>query len=150
MTVVEQSATIDAPVEDVYSHCESPDFLVDLAPSAKKITDVESMPDGGTSLKCVHEVRGQRFAEECELTWSEPDKQIVETSDSALLKTTTTYRFQPTDGATNFSITAELSVPIPLVGKAAEILLVRLLLESELEAMVANLKEAAETDSADS
>lgn len=48
---------------------------------------------------------------------------------------------------TDFSISAELSAPIPLAGSLAEFVLVRLLLESEPEAMVANLKKAAETES---
>ncbi len=147
MTAVNKTQVINAPVETVYEYCQRPDFLVDFAPTAISVRDVEQTPSGGQRFNCVHEVAGVQFDEACEMDWADQDYRIVETSDSQLLKTETTYLFKPADGGSEAEITAELTVPILLIGSVAERLLIRLFVGRELDGLLINLKAAAESES---
>lgn len=144
MTTVTHTLSIEAPVETVYQICNRPDFLIDLAPTGVAAEDVERTSDGGQRVTCVHNVRGITFDERVEFDWEDEERRIVETSDSTFLRSRTTYVFTPADGRTRAEITADVHVPIPFIGRVLEIVLIRVFLSSELEGLLANLRDRAE------
>lgn len=144
VSVVTRTERIDAPVETVYRFLEDTDFLEELAPTATSTQAVGQSSSGGQRVKCTHRVHGITFEETVEFNWAEQDNRIVELSDSPFLKSQTTYQLEPIDGRTRAEITADLDVPIPVIGRIVEQLLIRALIASELEGILSNLKEFAE------
>lgn len=146
VTAVSRTERIDAPVETVYRFLEDADFLEELAPTAISTQAVGHTSSGGQQVKCTHKVHGITFDETVEFNWAEQENRIVELSDSPLLKSQTTYQLDPIDGRTKAEITADINVPIPVIGRLAEQLLIHVLIASELEGILSNLKEFAERD----
>ncbi len=100
------------------------------------------MPNGGNSLRFVFKMAGMRFEGTGEDVEYILNQRTVTKSEGGI-DSTITMTFQPEAGGTKVTFEAEYTVPIPLLGKLAEAVIVKLN-ENEADLLLANLKARLE------
>lgn len=139
----ETTITINAPVEKVFSYLQDePTNLLEIWPSMVEVKDMKRLPNGGTSFRWVYKMVGMRFegtSEDIEYI----SNQRVVTKTKGGIEATYTWMFQPEDGKTKMTVEVEWSVPVPVLGKLAEALIIRQQ-EREFDLVLANLKDKME------
>ena len=143
MVKTEKSVTINAPVEKVFAYMTDPTNLPEIWPSMVEVKDVKRSPDGSHSFGWVYKMACMRFEGTSATTEIVTNQRVVaETKGGIPSKFVWTY--QAEDGGTKLTMAVEYTVPVPLLGKLAEALIVRQN-EHEAEVMLANLKDRMET-----
>lgn len=138
MARVEKEVIVNAPIEKVFSYISEPDNLVEFWPSLIEIKDIQSLPNGGYSGRWVYKMAGMRFEGTGEYTQIIPNQWfIVETTGG--VRSTMTWTFRSVPDGTRVNFTIEYRVPIPLLGKLAEAIIV-MMNEQEGDLMMANLR----------
>ena len=139
----ETTITINAPVEKVFSYLQDePTNLLEIWPSMVEVKDKKRLPNGGTSFRWVYKMVGMRFegtSEDIEYI----SNQRVVTKTKGGIEATYTWTFQPEDGGTKMTVEVKWSVPVPVLGKLAEALIIRQQ-EREFDLVLANLKDKME------
>ena len=138
MAKVEKAIIISAPVEKVFGYIDDPTNQPEIWPSLVEMKDVQRLPNGGTSARWVYKMAGMRFQGTSEDTERVANQRIV-TKTKGGVESTQTWIFQPEAGGTRVSFKVEYTVPIPLLGKLAEAVIVKMN-EREVELLLANLK----------
>ena len=141
MVKLESSVTINAPVEKVFEYVSKPENLPEIWPSLIEVNNVKVQPNGDYSYDYVYKMVGVRLTGSSEDTVVS-NERIVSVSTGGI-ESKITFLFQPEDGGTNFSVEAELIVPVPVLGKLAESVIVRQI-EKEVEVILYNLKTMME------
>ena len=132
-----KTINIKAPVEKVYDYISEPTNLPEIWPSLVEIKDVQKLPSGGTKERWVYKMAGIRLEGTSE---SEDTKnQRIVSKSKGGVKSTQTWMFQPEAGGTKVTLEVEYTVPIPVLGKLAEAIIVKMN-EHEVELILANLK----------
>jgi len=132
-----KTITIKAPVEKVYDYISEPTNLPEIWPSLVEIKDVQKLPSGGTKERWVYKMAGIRLEGTSE---SEDTKnQRIVSKSKGGVESTQTWMFQPEAGGTKVTLEVEYTVPIPVLGKLAEAIIVKMN-EHEGELILANLK----------
>ena len=141
MGKVERSSTINAPVEKVFSYVTDPNSEVEYIPSAVEIRDITGQ-GVGQRYGWTYKLMGISFKGESEVIEHVPNERYVSKSSGGIVSTWT-YIFKPTDGGTQLSLVVEYTIPVPVLGKVAEKLIMR---QNEREAALSmtNLKEILE------
>ena len=142
MAKVEKTITINAPVEKVFSYIEEPTNLPEIWPSMVEVKDVQQSPSGGRNFGWVYKMAGVRFEGTSEAIEYVANQRTV-TKSKGGIESTITWTFQPEAGGTKVTFEAEYTVPMPLLGKLAESLIVKQN-EREAELILANLKAKME------
>jgi uncharacterized protein YndB with AHSA1/START domain len=139
---VTRTITINAPVEKVFGYINEPTSLLEVWPSMVEAKDVHRLPNGGNRFRWVYKMAGVRLEGASEDTDVVPNERVVsETKDG--MESRITWAFQPEAGGTKVTFEAEYTVPIPVLGKVAEALIVKLN-ENEAGVLLANLKARME------
>jgi uncharacterized membrane protein len=149
MAKVKRTVHIDAPVEKVFSYWEDVRNHVAIWPSLVEVKDVQPLPNGGTSFRWVYKMAGMLMEGSGEITEYVANERLVEKSSGrgfpgSGFSCTMDFTFQPEDGGTKMIINIEYAVPIPVLGKMAEPLLLKLN-EREADLILANLKNVLES-----
>lgn len=142
MAKVERSVEIQAPVEKVFGFAADPSHLPEFWPSMLEVKDIQSLPNGGHRFSWVYQMAGMRFdgtSEDVEYT---PNQQVIEKAKGGI-ESTIAWIFQPEAGGTRVTFLAEYTVPVPLLGRIAEAVIVKMN-EHEAETLLANLKAKLE------
>ena len=142
MPKMEKTITIDAPIEKVFGYLDEPTNLPEIWPSVVEVKDVQRLPNGGTSFRDVYKMVGVRFEGTSEDTEYVANQRMVNKTKGGI-EGTTIFMFQPEAGGTKVTYEFEGDVPIPVLGKPAEAVIVRQT-ERETELMLANLKDRME------
>ena len=142
MAKIESSVTINAPVEKVFEYASKPENHPEFWPSLIEVSNVKELPNGGYSYDFVYKIFGMRLTGSIKETEVVPNERLVNLSTGGI-ESKNTWLFQPEDDGTNFTIEAEYTVPVPLLGKFAEAVIVRQL-EKEGEIILDNLKTMME------
>lgn len=142
MATAKSSISINAPVEKVFEYINVPTNLPEIWPSMIEVKDVQRLPNGGNSFGWVYKMAGMRFEGISEDTEVVPNQRVVSKTEGGI-ESKVTWITQQEDGGTNVTIEAEYTVPVPLLGKLAEAIIVKLN-ENEGEAILANLKARME------
>ena len=142
MAKVKRTITINAPVDKVFGYWEEPSNRPEVWPSLVEIKDVRRLPSGGHSMRWVYKMAGVRLEGTTETTEYVANQRIVEKTKGGL-ESTLTWTFQPEDGGTKMTSEVEYKVPIPVLGKLAEAVIVKLN-EHDADAVLANLKARME------
>ncbi len=90
-----------------------------------EITDVQSLPNGGYSARWVYKMAGMRFQGEGEYTAVVPNSWLVIKTKGGI-SSTITWTFRSIRNRTRVTLTIEYKVPIPLLGKLAEAIVVKM------------------------
>jgi len=142
MATVERSVVIHAPVEKIFSYAAEPSHLPEFWPSMIEVKDVQPLASGGHRFNWVYQMAGMRFdgtSEDVEYT---PNQRMIEKSRGGI-QSTITWTFLSEGGDTRVTFAAAYSVPVPLLGRLAEAVIVKVN-EHEAEALLENLKARME------
>jgi uncharacterized protein YndB with AHSA1/START domain len=142
MAAVNKQVVIQAPVDKVFDYMEQPTNVPEFWPSLLEVRDVEQFPDGRHRYKWVYKMAGMRFEGNTQEAEIIPNQRIV-SENSGGIPSTITWTFEPEEGGTRVTFDAEYTVPIPLLGKLAEAIIVKQN-EREAEALLSNLKDRIE------
>jgi uncharacterized protein YndB with AHSA1/START domain len=142
MAKVEKTITINAPVEKVFSYVEEPTNLLEYWPSMVEVKDVEPLPNGGTKFRWVYKMGGVHLEGTSEATEYVVNQRTV-TENKGGIEGTVTWTYETQDGGTKVTFEAKYTVPVPVLGKLAESLIVKLN-EREAETLLANVKDRME------
>ena len=144
MARVEKEIIIHAPLEKVFNYISEPSNLPEFWPSLMEINGVRSLPNGGYSGRWVYKMAGMRFEGTGEYTQIVPNQWfVIETKGS--INSTMTWTFRSREDITKVTLTVEYKVPIPLLGKLAEAIIVKMN-DQEGDLMMANLQARFITD----
>ena len=142
MATVKKSITINAPKEKVFDYIAEPRNMPEIWPSLIENKDIEQLPNGGYKYNWVYSMAGMRFEGTNEDLEVVPNQRIVSKTEGGI-KSEITWEFQPENGDTKVIFNGEYTVPIPLIGKLAEVFIVKQN-ENEAETILANLKARME------
>jgi uncharacterized membrane protein len=134
---------INAPVEKIFAYMNDPDNLLSIYPSMLEVKDVQLLPNGGASFKFVYKVAGihmEGFSEDTEFELNQRTVSKV----SGGFEGWVTLVYEAAGQGTKVTLESGYLFPVPLVGKLAETVLIKLN-EQENEAVLANLKVRMET-----
>jgi len=142
MAEIKRSISINAPVEKVFAHIEDPVNFPEVWPSMVEVKDVEELPTGGRKFNWVYKMLGVRLEGTSETTEYVANQRIV-TKGTGGVETTFVWEFLPEGEGTKLNVSIEYTVPVPVLGKLAEGLIVKLN-EREADTLMANLKDRLE------
>jgi len=134
---VDKEVEVNAPINKVFSYVSEPSNLPEIWPSLMEIKDVQSLPNGGYRYRWVYKMVGMRFEGTGEYTEVVPNQWfVVETKGG--IRSTITWTFRSKGNMTRVTLTVEYKVPVPLLGKLAEAIIVRMN-EQEGDLIMVNL-----------
>jgi uncharacterized membrane protein len=136
------SITINAPVKKIFDYLSEPTNQPEIWPSLMEIKDVQRLPDGKTKNRWVYKMAGIRLEGTSEGVESVANQRMVSKTKGGV-ESTQTWTFQPEAGGTRVTFEVEYTVPIPVLGKLAEAIIVKMN-EHEGEVILANLKSRME------
>ena len=142
MPKTETSITIKAPVEKVFGYISEPTNLPEIWPSLVEIKDVQSLPNGGHANRWVYKMAGIRLEGSSEDIEYVANQRVVSRTKGGV-ESTQTWILQPEGGGTKVTFKVEYTVPIPVLGKLAEAIIVKMN-EHEGDVILANLKARME------
>ena len=142
MIKTEKTTTIKATVEKVFNYISEPTSLPEIWPSLVEIKDVKPLPNGGHSNRWVYKMAGIRLEGSSEDIEFVPNQRLVSKTKGGA-DSTQTWIFKPEAGGTKVTFTVEYTVPIPVLGKLAEAIIVRMN-DHEGDLLLANLKARME------
>ena len=138
MAKVEKEVTINAPLEEVFNYVKEPSNLPELCPSLIEVRDVQSLPKGGCDGKWVYKMAGIRFEGKGKHVEIVPNQWIVMKTEGGV-NSLMTWTFRSRGDTTRVTLTIEYKVPVPLLGKLAEAIIVKMN-DQEGDLMMANLQ----------
>jgi uncharacterized protein YndB with AHSA1/START domain len=142
MTKVEKTIIINAPLEKIFSYISDPTNLPEFWPSLVETSDVKTLPNGGHSNRWVYKMAGMRFEGTSEDVECVQNQRLVSKTKGGT-ESTQTWVFHSETGGTRVTFTIEYTVPIPVLGKLAEAIIVRMN-DHEGDIVMANLKARME------
>jgi uncharacterized membrane protein len=138
---VERSITINAPVEKVFSYIEDPTNELEWIPSLVEVEDVTGQ-GAEIHFRWAYKMAGIRLEGESTNTEYIPNKRIATQSKGGIVSTWT-LTFEPHDSGTKLNLVVEYTIPVPVLGKLAEALVLRQN-EREADLALANIKDRME------
>ena len=141
MKKIVKTGTIKAPAEKIFDYISEPSNLPEIWPSLVEVKDVQRLP-GGTKFRWVYKMAGIHLEGTTENVESIANQRIVSKTKGGV-ESTQTWMFQPEGDGTKVTFEVEYTVPVPVLGKLAEAIIVKMN-EHEGEVILANLKTRME------
>ncbi len=142
MAILTKSIHVKAPAEEVYNFLNEPTNQVEIWPSLIEIKDLQQLPNGGNKYTWVYKMAGMRFEGKGEDIEVIPFKRITSKNEGGI-DSTLTWSFEPESEGTQVTVQADYKVPIPLLGRLAENIIVKQN-EHEADVILKNLKARLE------
>ena len=142
MAILSKSIHVKALAEEVYNFLNEPVNQVEIWPSLIEIKDLQQLSNGGNKYTWVYKMAGMRFEGKGEDIEVIPFKRITSENEGGI-DSTITWSFEPENEGTQVTMQADYKVPIPLLGKLAENIIVKQN-EREAEVILKNLKARLE------
>jgi carbon monoxide dehydrogenase subunit G len=143
MAKLSKSIYVMAPVEVVYNFVFEPANLVEIWPSLIEIKNIQQLANGGNKYTWVYKMAGMRFEGKGEDIEVSPPKRLSSKNEGGI-DSVLTWLFEADKGGTQVTIETEYKVPIPLLGKLAENIIIKQN-EREAEIILENLKTRMES-----
>jgi uncharacterized membrane protein len=141
MAELKKSVFVDAPVEEVFGYLRDPMSNVEWLPSMEEIKEVRG--EGvGARFRWVYRMAGIALEGESTATEFVPNERFT-TQSSGGVESTWYWTFAPEGGGTRINVVIEYKVPIPVLGRLAEALVVKQN-DRELDTAMANIKARVE------
>ncbi len=142
MIKIHRKISIHAPVDKVFDFMDDPHNLPEVWPSMVEVRNVTPAPAGGYNFDWVYKMAGIRIDGTTETIEHAPNERIVTQSKKGIdSKFTWKYRYE--GNITEITVDTEYNIPIPLIGKLAEALIVKQN-EHEADTLLDNLKNRME------
>ena len=138
MAKIDKEVWVNAPIEKIFDYINEPSNLPEFWPSLIEIKDVQSLPNGGYSARWVYKMAGMRFEGTGEYTQIIPNQWFVIKTKGGI-RSTIIWTFRSKENRTRVTLTIEYNIPIPLFGKLAEAIIVKMN-EQEADLMMAHLR----------
>jgi carbon monoxide dehydrogenase subunit G len=129
MAKLNRKTTIHARAEDVFDFLEDKTHVPEFWPSMMEVSD-------------IRDLAGLRFEGDSEEIEVIPNKKLVSKNEKGI-ESTVTWLMEGHGDETDLSFEIEYKVPVPVLGKLAEKVVVKLN-ENEADTMIANLKAQIE------
>lgn len=132
MAKLEKSVTINIPVGKVFSYITNPMNQLEYTPGMTEVRDI--VGEGvGQRFRWTYKMMGIPLKGESEVTEYVTNQRYVEKSKGGI-DSTWTWTFKPEAQRTLLNLVIEYTIPIPVLGKIGERLVMR---QNEREADVA-------------
>ncbi|MFN2290822.1 MAG: SRPBCC family protein [Anaerolineae bacterium] len=144
MARVKKNTIIDAPLERVFAYLKDPMSNLEWLPGMMEVTKV-SGEGVGARFRWVYKMAGLALEGESTALEFVPNKRFVTESKSGIVSTWN-WDFAPNDGGTRIDLTVDYVVPIPVLGKLAEAVVVKQnerVLDTALENIRSRMENAA-------
>lgn len=141
MAKIERSITINAPVEKVFAYVDDPMSQLEYLPSIVEVKDVTGH-GVGAHYRWTYKMAGLRFEGESTMTEYIPNERMVVQSKGGIVSTWS-WAFTAEDGGTKVNLTVEYTIPVPVLGKLGEALVLKQN-EREADQAMANIKAKLE------
>jgi uncharacterized membrane protein len=138
MIQVDKEVTVNTSIETIFDYINTPSNLPEFWPSLMEIKDIKLLPNGGYSDRWVYKMLGMLFKGTAECTQIFPH-QLITWETKGSIKSTIMWTFRPWGRKTRVTLRVKYKIPIPLLGKWAEGIIVRMN-EQEGDAMMAYLR----------
>lgn len=142
MPQIDESALINAPVSQVFAYLEDPHNRPEFWPSLIEVSEVEALPEGGSTFKWVYKMAGVRSDGTTETIEYAANERMVDVNKGGI-PSTITWGVAPEDGKTRLTFHITYDVNLPVLKKLAQSFLVRMN-EQEAKTLVANIKAKME------
>ena len=142
MAKIHKVVDIHAPVEKVFNFMIHPENLPEIWPSMVEVSHVQSQPDGRHSFDWVYKMAGIKFTGHGESNDLKTNQHVTTVNQSGI-PSRFEWEYKKANGGTELVLDVEYTVPLPVVNKLAETIVVKLN-EHEAEVMLANLKSRME------
>jgi uncharacterized protein YndB with AHSA1/START domain len=141
MPRIDKSTNINAPVEKVFAYVTDPVNLTEWMVSISDVTDVTGS-GVGQHYHWKYKMAGVPLHGESTFTEFVPNERTV-TEGKGGVTSTFTWTFAPHEGGTKLNVNVDYTIPIPVLGKLAEKLVLK---RNEREAgmWMENIKEQLE------
>lgn len=143
MVKQENSISINAPIEKVFSYISDRNNLPEIWPSLVEITNNKSLPNGGCTNNWKYKMAGMSFSGMTEDTEYVNNQRIVSQTTGGI-DSAQTWTFQPEGNGTKVTFGVEYTIPVPVLGKLAEMVIVKMN-EREGKSILENLKAVMES-----
>ena len=141
MAKVERSITINAPVEKVFNYVVDAMTQTEWIPSTIEVKDV-SGSGVGQHFRWTYKMAGILLKGETTVTEHIPSERRV-TQSKGGVTSTWIINLETHDGGTMMELDIEYTIPIPVIGKLAEKIVLKRN-EREADLAMANIKEKME------
>ncbi len=138
MAQVDKEVTVNAPIETIFDYINDPSNLPECWPGLMEVKDVQPLPNGGYRARWVYKMLGMLFKGTSECYQNFP-YQLIASETKGSIKSTIVWTFRSWGRKTKVTLTIKYKIPIPLLGKWAEAIIVRMN-EQEGDAMMAYLR----------
>lgn len=142
MAKVQRSVTINAPVEKVFSYITNPSNDPEWQAGAIEVREVTGQ-GVGQRYGWTYKIMGISFKGESEVIEYVPNQHYSHKSTGGIVSSWT-FSFKAEGGGTRLDFTVEFTVPVPVLGKFAERMVIRQT-EREADHATASLKEILES-----
>ena len=143
MPKIERSVTINAPVKKIFDYIADPKLQVEWLPGMIEVKDIKQTEECvGSTYKFSYKVAGMRFEGEDIVEEYIPNKKMVTRSKGGI-ESSWTWNFEPYNDKTKVEVIVEYKVPIPVLGKIAEALVLKQN-QREADHALANIKDKME------
>ena len=141
MVKIEGSITINAPVKKVFAYVDDTINGMECVPSLTDVRDIIGQ-GVGKRWRWTYKMVGLPLQGEAEVIEHVPNQRCVVKTTGGILSTWT-WTFKAESRRTRVHLLIEYTVPVPLIGKIAEGIVLRLN-EREATLAIGNLKEILE------
>ncbi len=142
MIRIDKEAVINAPLQKVFDYAKDPSNWLEIWPSLLRLEEKKELAGGGYSAKHEYKMAGMRFKGTGEFTEYIPNRWfVVRTYGNTQSTITCTFRKveDSTREKTRVTVTIEYVIPIPLLGKLAEFVVMKMN-DQEADLVLANLQ----------
>jgi uncharacterized membrane protein len=136
---------IDAPVDKVFAFAIEPENLIEIWPSLMKVDNIERSSTEGINWDWEYKMAGMTFNGHSDTTEFKPNERVV-TENKEGIPSTFVWDYSAKDGGTTVDVVVEYTVPVPILGKLAEKVIIKMN-ENEMDTLLANLKAVMEAES---
>ncbi len=142
MKQVKKSIHINAPAAKIFDYLTHSENLPEIWPNMVEVTNVKRSADATHSFDWLFKMAGMPFRGHCETVKVTLNK-YVELENKTGIPSVFRWTYQGGNGATEVALEIDYEVPIPLLGRLAEAVLVKIN-EREVETLLANLRDRME------
>ncbi|MFC2059407.1 SRPBCC family protein [Chloroflexota bacterium] len=137
MAKVKKSITVNAPIEKVFEYISETTNLLEIWPSLINVKDMHWTVNGRW-FRWAYKMAGLFFEGTAkDIEYKINDRIVTETEEG--LRSTIMWGFEPENGKTKVTFIVEYQIPVPLLGRLADIIIKRIN-DHEGDLVMANLK----------
>jgi len=142
MAKLSRRTTIHAPADEVFHFLEDKTHFPEFWPSMVEVSDIRDLPNGGKHFHWTYKMAGIRFEGDTDEVEVIENRKLVGKNEKGI-ESTITWLLDPHGDDTDLTFEAEYKVPVPVLGRMAEKVIVKMN-ENEAETILANVKTQLE------